>query len=326
VQTIGAIYNLLMHTHIRSFLEYCEVTKNQSEKTIENYRHYLGRFQEFLEKNKTPDLPPKKITLKLINEYRLFLNRYETRQKNLSVKTQNYHVISLRALLKYLTKNDIETLAPEKIELPKIPERTVEVLDREELERLFNAVDPTDVRGARDLAILETLYSTGLRVSELANLDRDQIDLKRREFMVRGKGSKPRIVFLSDNAVATITNYLKLRSDNAQPLFISFPRTSKTATPDTPATHTTPTDILKTNRLSTVSIQSTVNKYTRKAGIIKKVTPHTLRHTYATQLLINGADIRSVQELLGHSSITTTQIYTHVTDKALREIHEKFHK
>ncbi|MBT3864873.1 tyrosine-type recombinase/integrase [Candidatus Peregrinibacteria bacterium] len=309
-----------MHQPIQDFLEYCEVTKNQSSKTIENYRHYLSRFLEFLESKKLENLPPKKITLKLINDYRVFLNRYKApNNKSLSIKTQNYHVISLRALLKYLTKNDIETLAPEKIELSKIPERTVEVLDREELERLFAAVDPTDARGARDLAILETLYSTGLRVSELASLSRAQIDLKRKEFMVRGKGSKPRIVFLSDHAVTIIKNYLKLRTDNAEPLFISFPRQatkSKTQTQD----------ITANRRLSTVSIQSVVSKYTRKAGIIKKVTPHTLRHTYATQLLVNGADIRSVQELLGHASITTTQIYTHVTNKALRETHEKFHK
>jgi site-specific recombinase XerD len=318
-----------MKKHILSFLEYCEVTKNQSDKTLENYRHYLDRFQEFLEQNRTPDLPPKKITLKLINDYRLFLNRYTSRttpsskQKPLSPKTQNYHVIALRALLKFLTKNDIETLAPEKIELPKIPERTVEVLDREELERLFDATDPTTVRGARDLAILETLYSTGLRVSELASLDRDQIDLKRNEFMVRGKGSKPRIVFLSSHAVAILKDYIDKRTDHADPLFINFPRESKN--PDKAKAAPEITNPEK-RRLSTVSIQSIVNKYTRKAGIIKKVTPHTLRHTYATQLLINGADIRSVQELLGHASITTTQIYTHVTNKALRETHEKFHK
>jgi site-specific recombinase XerD len=303
--------------HIKDFLEYCEVTKNQSPKTIENYEHYLSRFKEFLALKKTPDLIPNKINLNLIKEYRLFLNR----KKALSVKTQNYHVIALRAFLKYLTKNDIETLAPEKIELSKTGDRTVEVLSREELDRLFASasVEKNTLRGARDLAIIETLYSTGLRVSELAALDRNQIDLKRREFSIRGKGRKARIVFLSEDATETIKNYINKRIDNSDPLFISIPKKSaknqikEIVNP-------------KANRLSTVSIQSIVSKYARKAGIIKKVTPHTLRHSFATQLLINGADIRSVQELLGHASITTTQIYTHVTNKALREIHEKFHK
>jgi site-specific recombinase XerD len=298
--------------HIKDFLEYCEVTKNQSEKTIENYAHYLSRFKEFLHVNRTPDLTPNKIDLKLINKYRLYLNRHPS---SISTKTQNYHVIALRAFLKYLTKNDIPTLAPEKIELPKIDERTVEVLSKEELEALFEIPDTRTLKGARDLAILETLYSTGLRVSELQSLDRDQINLKRKEFMVRGKGKKPRIVFLSEKAAEIIEDYLKMRADHQTPLFISIPRSPKSAT-----------DILKVNRLSTVSIQKTVSSCARKAGIVKKVTPHTLRHSFATQLLINGADIRSVQELLGHASITTTQIYTHVTNKALREIHAKFHK
>jgi len=322
--------------YITDFLEYCEVTKNQSQKTIENYAHYLSRFKEFLKLEKKPDISPNQIDLKLINKYRLFLNRYRQNSgqngacpsaqssASLSVKTQNYHIIALRAFLKYLTKNDVQTLAPEKIELSKIPERSVEVLSREELERLFEAVDAAGVRGARDLAILETLYSTGLRVSELASLNSDQVDLKRKEFSVRGKGRKTRVVFLSDKAATTIKNYLNKRIDNREALFISIPR-QKTAGA---SSATNLKDILNPSsaRLSTVSVESIVSKYARKAGIIKKVTPHTLRHSFATQLLINGADIRSVQELLGHSSITTTQIYTHVTDKALREVHEKFHK
>lgn len=309
--------------HIQDFLDYCEITKNQSPKTIENYKHYLGRFLTFLNEkfpNKTQTITAKDIDLPLINSYRLYLNRIHT-PKSLSVKTQNYHIIALRAFLKYLTKNDIETLAPEKIELSKIPERTVEVLSKEELTRIFEAVDADELRGARDLAILETLYSTGLRVSELKNLDRSQVDLRRREFMVRGKGRKPRIVFLSEHAAEIIEKYLSKRTDNFPPLFISFPRPKKTQ-------NGSQQDILATNakRLSTVSIESIVGKYARLAGIIKKVTPHTLRHSFATELLINGADIRSVQELLGHASITTTQIYTHVTNKALREVHERFHR
>ncbi len=296
--------------HIQKFLEYCEITLNRSPKTLENYDHYLKRFQTFLNEDRNPE----KITLDDIQNYRLFLNRYkDERNRTLSVKTQGYHIISLRAFLKYLIKNDIQTLAPEKIDLGKIPGRTVEFLTREELDRLFLAVDLTHKNGVRDIAILETLFSTGLRVSELKNLDRDQVDLERREFMVRGKGSKPRIVFLSTKAAERIRDYLKTREDNFNPLFVNNLKNADILQPEK-------------RRLTTVSIQSLVRKYALKAGIIKKVTPHTLRHSYATELLINGADIRSVQEMLGHSSITTTQIYTHITDKKLREIHEKFHK
>ncbi len=295
--------------YIKQFLEYCEVVQNKSKKTLENYRHYLKRFQDFL----SEEISPKDLTLQKVQNYRLYLNRFlDEKGEQLSIKTQNYHVIALRAFLKYLIKNDIKTLAPEKIELSKIPKRTVEVLSREELDRLFKAVDQTKKNADRDTAILETLYSTGLRVSELANLNRDKVDLKRREFMVRGKGRKPRIVFLSKRAVEKIENYIKNRKDNLKPLFVNSLKG----------------DILddEKRRLTTVSVENLVRKYALKAGIIKKVTPHTLRHSYATELLINGADIRSVQEMLGHSSITTTQIYTHVTDKKLREIYEKYHK
>jgi len=298
--------------YIKEFLEYCEVTKNKSQKTIENYKHYLNRFKEFL----AEDIDPKNLDLKKIQNYRLYLNRLtDEKNKTLSTKTQNYHIIALRAFLKYLIRTDVRTLAPEKIELSKIPERTVEFLTREELERLFSSPDQTKKYGLRDRTILETLYSTGLRVSELAALNRDQVDLKRREFMVRGKGKKPRIVFLSKRAVDFIEDYLKTREDNFKPLFLNSGKGQKV-------------DILdgEKRRLTTVSIENLVRKCALKAGIIKKVTPHTLRHSYATELLSNGADIRSVQEMLGHSSITTTQIYTHVTNKRLREIHDKYHK
>ena len=302
-----------IRSHIQEFLEYCEVTKNQSQKTIENYKHYLKRFEDFL----AEDINPKDLNLKKIQNYRIYLNRFEDKRKRkLSVTTQNYHIIAVRAFLKYLIKNDIKTLAPEKIELGKIPKRTVEVLSREEIDRIFQSIDKSKLAGARDNAILKTLYSTGLRVSELASLDRDKVDLKRREFSVRGKGQKPRIVFLSKKAAESIKNYIKAREDNFKPLFINSGKGQK---------HEDVLDDEK-RRLSTVSIENIVRKYALKAGIIKKVTPHTLRHSYATQLLMNGADIRSVQEMLGHSSITTTQIYTHITDKKLREIHEKFHK
>ncbi len=299
--------------NIKDFLEYLEVAQNKSLKTIENYNHYLKRFTDFL----SEDIEPKNLSLQKVNNYRLFLNRYiDDRGRTLSIKTQNFHLIALRAFLKYLTKNDIRTLAPEKIELGKIPERTVEVLSREELDRIFAAVDIAKSQGRRDLAILHTLYSTGLRVSELISLNRDQVDLKRREFMVRGKGKKPRIVFLSKLAAESIEKQLKMRDDNFKPVFVNSGKGQTKA------------DILddEKRRLSRVSIENIVRKYALKAGIIKKVTPHTLRHSYATELLINGADIRSVQEMLGHSSITTTQIYTHLTNKKLREIHEKFHR
>ncbi|MBI4994865.1 tyrosine-type recombinase/integrase [Candidatus Peregrinibacteria bacterium] len=299
---------------IQQFLEHCEIEKNQSLKTIDNYSRYLRKFLDF-----AGDIDAGKIDLPLVQKYRLHLNRIQNKKgEGLSKKTQNYHVIALRAFLKYLIKNDFQTLAPEKVELAKIPERTVEFLTREEVEKLFEAVTEFGraPAGLRDLAILETLYSTGLRVSELASLNRNQVDLTRREFMVRGKGKRPRIVFLSDRAVKHIQNYLKSRNDAFEPLFINTgrPRAAK--------------DITKgeSRRLTTVSIETLVRKYAMLAGITKKVTPHTLRHSYATDLLQNGADIRAVQEMLGHASITTTQIYTHLTNQRLREIHEKFHK
>lgn len=312
---------------IQQFLEHCEIEKNQSLKTIDNYNRYLRRFSGF-----AGDITAEKINLPLVQQYRLHLNRTEdARGRTLSKKTQNYHIIALRALLKYFIKNDIATLAPEKVELSKIPERTVEFLGNEEVEALFKAAAEAapekaenkkdekklyDQRKLRDLAILETLYSTGLRVSELASLNRGQIDLKRREFMVRGKGRKPRLVFLSQRAVSRIEAYLKNRNDAFEPLFLNTGRPKSAI------------DITKgeARRLTTVSIEALVRKYAMLAGITKKVTPHTLRHSFATDLLQNGADIRAVQEMLGHASITTTQIYTHLTNRRLREIHEKFHK
>lgn len=309
------LYNELMKLEdaIGKFLQHTEIAQNHSVKTVENYGHYLGRFLEW-----AGNIAVSGITLPKVQAYRLHLNRLKKAKGGdlLSVKTQNYHVIALRAFLKFCIKNDIKTLAPEKIDLSKIPERTVEYLSREELDRLFGAVSLEGLRGRRDMAILETLYSTGLRVSELVALDRDQVDLKRREFMVRGKGRKPRIVFLSERAAETIGQYLAMREDNFKPLFLNFGRGKKGE------------DITlgEKRRLSTVMVQYLVRQYARKAGLIKRVTPHVLRHSFATELLINGADIRSVQEMLGHSSITTTQIYTHLTNKRLKEVHDKFHK
>lgn len=295
---------------IVQFLEYCEVAKNRSQKTIENYNHYLKRFRTFI-----GDITPCEITLEDIQKFRLHLNRRSDKYgKLLSIKTQNYHIIALRAFLKYLIKNDIKTLAPEKIELSKIPERTVEFLTREELECLFKAINTDTKIGLRNLSIVKTLYSTGLRVSELVSLNCDQINLERREFMIRGKGQKPRLVFLSEEAVFHLKRYLESRKDTHKPLFINYKRRRNDDSIENP------------RRLTTVSIENIVRKYAREAGIVKKVTPHTLRHSFATELLINGADIRSVQDLLGHASITTTQIYTHLTNKRLKEVHEKYHR
>lgn len=300
---------------LERFLIYLELEKNRSEKTLENYKHYLGRFGEFFGEKK--GLEGLKLTD--IQQFRLHLNRMEDpRSKDgLSIKTQNYHLIALRAFLKYVTKHDVQTLPPEKIELSKIPERSVQFLESEELVRIFQSVNQTRKSGRRDYAILQMLYSTGLRVSELANLNRESVDLKRKEFMVRGKGKKQRIVFLTDLAAEALQKYLDLRDDNFEPLFLSGGRGRKVDE-----------DILngEKKRLSVRSIQNIVGKYARKAGVIKKVSPHTLRHSFATTLLRNGADIRSVQEMLGHASITTTQIYTHITNSRLKEVHEKFHK
>jgi len=297
---------------INRFLEHAEIGKQQSPKTLENYHHYLGRFLKWF-----GEKPVINISLDTIHNYRLYLNRYSDEQeRTLGPKTQNYHLIALRAFLKYLSKNDISSLAPEKVELGKTPKRTVDFLTREEVERLMDAVDLAKDSGLRDRAILETLFSTGLRVSELKNLNREQVDLVRKEFMVRGKGSKPRIVFLSDRCVGWLERTLKTRDDNWKPLFINARRSRKDDE----------LDLHEKRRLSSVSIQNIVRRAALIAGLIKKVTPHTIRHSFATNLLFRGADLRSVQDMLGHSSITTTQIYTHLTDKKLREVHEKFHE
>jgi site-specific recombinase XerD len=300
---------MLLNDAISLFLDHVEIGKNQSLKTVKNYRHYLFRFSSFAGERNIVS-----IDLPLIMKYRLFLNRLEDiHGKSLSKKTQNYHLIALRAFLKFLIKQDIPVLAPEKIELGKEEGREVSFLSREELECLFNTIDSSDPKGLRDRAIMEMLYSTGLRVSELASLNREQVNLERGEFMVRGKGRKTRIVFLSKRAIEWLKKYLITRSDNANAVFINHRRQK---------------DIMNDERmrLSTVSIEGIVRRYARLAGLVKKVTPHTIRHSFATQLLMEGADIRSVQEMLGHASISTTQIYTHITNNKLKEIHDRFHK
>lgn len=304
---------------ITDFLEYCEIEKNHSDLTIRNYDHYLRRFTDFAENEGRKNLKPQQISMDLVRKYRLYLNRYTTNMgESLKKITQNYHIIALRAFLKYLAKRDIDSLSPEKIELGDAEKKQVDFLEVTEVEALLAAPDQDNSQSneivlLRDKAILETLFSTGLRVSELTNLDVDEINLKRGEFPVRGKGGKDRIVFLSDKATSAILEYLKARADNYKPLFINV------------STNTDDLDDGEYKRLTPRSIQRLIKKYSHIAGITKKVTPHILRHSFATDLLINGADLRSVQELLGHASVTTTQIYTHLTNKKLREVHKSFH-
>ena len=304
--------NNKINTLVVEFLEYCEIEKNHSQKTIQNYDHYLQRFLAWAEIGQ-----PEQITLDIVRKYRLYLNRFKDEKGNpLKKITQNYHIVAIRAFLKYLTKRDIKVLAPEKIELPKIPERTVDFLEEAELERLLAAPDTSDARGLRDKSILELLFSTGMRISELVSVNCNQIGANKDELTIRGKGDKPRVVFISPAAKKWIGLYLKKRHDNCTALFINYPRgQAKKEDPGNP----------DFRRLTPRSIQRIINKYAKLAGITKRVTPHVLRHSMATDLLSSGADIRSVQAMLGHSNISTTQIYTHVTDKKLKEVHQAFH-
>lgn len=293
---------------VKQFLEYLEVERGRSDKTIRNYEFYLNRFTDWAEYP-----APEKISQNMVRKYRLYLNRYVDGRdgRNLKPSTQNYHLIALRSFLKYLAKIDIKTLAPEKIELAKQGTRNIEFLEEEEFQRLREA--PRKVKGLigkRDTAIVEMLFSTGLRVSELSKLKIESINLKRDEFTVRGKGKKHRVVFLSDDSRDAIKEYVDMRSDTSPYLFIGHDRAKQAREP---------------MPLTPRSIQRVIDRYARKAGITKKITPHVLRHTFATDLLRNGADIRSVQAMLGHESITTTQVYTHVTDAQLRKVHKKFH-
>lgn len=300
---------------IDEFIEYVEVERGRSIRTAENYRLYMERLVEF-----AGNIPVYKITDELIRKYRLWLNRYIDEQgRDLSTITQNYHLIALRNFLKYCSQRDIETLDSGRIILPKIQKKQVSFLLAEEVARMFNAIDSDDVNGLRDKAILELLFSGGMRVSELCNLNRDQVNLERREFTVRGKGNKDRPIFISQSAADAIGEYLSSRSDNLKPLFLNNSRNVHKNLTDSNGV-----DASEQRRLTPRSIQRIVSKYAQAAGITKHVTPHTLRHSFATDLLMNGADLRSVQSMLGHSNIATTQIYTHVTDPHLKEVHEKF--
>lgn len=314
---------------IKDYLSYLEVEKGRSKKTAENYGHYLARFLGWAKIDK-----PSQITADLVRDYRLYLNRLEpssakaTEGKGLKKITQNYHIIALRNFLKYLAKRDIKTMAADKIELAKQSPREVEFLEGDELARLLRAPDNDSLRSLRDRSLLEMLFSTGLRVSELCKLNRDSFNLDKGEFSVRGKGEKIRVVFISDTAKAALKTYLAKRRDIEPALFVRVVK-GKSAGGKMDAIQT------KTNkarqvrlselRLTPRSVQRIIKRYAIKAGITRRVTPHTMRHSFATDLLMSGADIRSVQAMLGHSSITTTQIYTHITDKQLREVHKSFH-
>ena len=303
-----------MNQAINNFLEYLEVEKGLSLITIKNYDFYLRRFARFAKEFGVT--APAKISKELVHKYRLWLNRLNNNGKDEGLKknTQNYHLIALRGFLKYLVKNDIKSLGPEKVELAKQEQRQVDFLEGSDLERILQApfkIELPKIISKRDKAILELFFATGLRVSELCKLKIENVNLKKDEFTVRGKGSKLRVVFLSDSAKRAIEEYLKSRSDINPYLFTSHDKAAGGR--DEQAS------------LTPRSVQRLVQKYAKAAGITKQVTPHTLRHSYATDLLINGADIRSVQVMLGHASITTTQVYTHITDQQLRDVHKAFH-
>lgn len=288
------------------YLEYLEIEKGRGVKTVENYDRYLNRFLAF-SKAKSPS----QVTEQMVREFRISLNRSPGAAGTMKKNTQNYHLIALRAFLKFLRKRDIESLNPERIELAKTGGRDLDLITASELERLMQGPKGDALQALRDRAILELLFSTGLRVSELCSLDQD-IDLTRDEFSVRGKGDKVRVVFLSPSAKKAVAEYLKKRGDMSDALFVSYGLGGKGKGKDLP-------------RLTPRSVERIVKQYAIKAGITRKVTPHVIRHSFATDLLSNGADLRSVQAMLGHANIATTQVYTHVTDSHLRDVHKAFH-
>ena len=293
------------------FIEHMEVERGVSAHTARNYRLYIDRLVEFAGDIKVSD-----INSELVRKYRLWLNRFVNfNGDDLSPLTQSYHLIALRNFLKYLQERDISSLEPTKVRLPKTARKQVSFLYTDEIKRILDEIDLSSNTSLRDKAIVELLFSSGLRVSELVNLNRDNVNTKRREFMVRGKGSKDRPIFISEEAASSLDEYLESRTDNLKPLFLNTSR-------NTGYEDNNSGDY---RRISARSVQRIISKYSKLAGITKKVSPHTMRHSFATDLLINGADIRSVQSMLGHSSIATTQIYTHVTDAHLKEVYEKFH-
>ncbi len=302
---------------IGDFLEHLEIESGRSKKTIENYRLYLERFYEIVQEILNKDtVKPEEITKEVLRKYRLKLNRYgsDNGDEDLQTITQAYHLIALRGFMKYLARREIKSLDPSLIDLPHVVRKQVTFLHYDEVEDMLEQIDTSTESGLRDRAIIELLYSGGLRVSELVGLNRDSINLERREFVVRGKGSKDRPIFISEACADRVSDYLDARTDSLPALFLNNSRNLQTV--DTSGNY---------RRMTARSVQRIVEKYARLAGITKHVSPHTLRHSFATDLLMNGADLRSVQSMLGHSDISTTQIYTHVTDAHLKEIHEKFH-
>lgn len=299
---------------VDEFLEYLEIERNLSPLTVRDYRHYLDNFVAWSSEN-SPISKPSDITVELVRKYRVYLAHYNSPNGNLPLKkvTQNYYVIALRSFLRYLARKDLNVVAPDKIELPKTESRSLKFLDRDQLERLLSQPKLTKIAGIRDKALMEMLFSTGLRVSELCKLNRDQINLQRREFGVIGKGGRARVVFLSDRATLWLERYLTKRTDSFKPLFIRYSGNYKEETNG------------EKMRLTPRSVQRAIDKYVKMAQLPVKATPHVLRHSFATDLLMNGADLRSVQELLGHKNVSTTQIYTHVTNSQLKNIHKAFH-
>ena len=317
---IHFVFRSLIAVDIKSlltnYLNYLEIEKNRSIKTRENYERYLKGFFAF---SKIKD--EKDITADAVRDFRLHLAR-----TGIKKNTQSYYIIALRNFLKFLIKQDYKVLSPDKIELPKIAQRQIDIIEYADLERLLTAPKGEDLRSLRDRAILETLFSTGLRISELCALNR-YIDLSRGELSVRGKGEKLRVVFFSDRAKKAIKAYVDKRGDADEAMFVSLSKVAKS-----PEAEQARYGAGKSQRAPKVlgriiprTVQRLVNFYSRKAGISEKVTPHQLRHQFATDLLIGGADLRSVQELLGHANIATTQVYTHLTNKELREVHKAFH-
>jgi len=303
------------------FLEYCELDKNLSLKTVKMYGYYLQFFQNWVVqsakiKNQSEDANIEDINEEMIRNFRLYLShQYKNPFKGvLARQTQTYFLVAIRSMLRYLIKQHVKVISPEMIELGKQRDRNIKFLSPENLNRLFNIVDTREIMGLRDRAILEVLFSTGLRVSELVSLNRDEANIKTGEFSVLGKGGKRRVVFLSKKAKEWLNQYLRKRDDSYRPLFIRY---------SGPKSKLGLTD--EKLRLSARSIERLVEKYRKKAGLVDRLGPHALRHSFATDLLNHGADLRAVQEMLGHKNISTTQIYTHVTNTRLREIHEKYH-
>ena len=300
------------------FLEYLEIEKNRSPKTIENYDRHLEKFLAWARIDSA-----EQINSELMRNFRLHLNRFQDEKgQNLKKITQNYYIIVVRSFLRFLSKRDVKTLQAEKIEVGKTPEREVEFLENSEIERILSAASGSGFKALRDRAILELLFSAGLRVSELININREKLNLKSGELSVRGKGNKIRVVFISETAAAALVKYLAVRTDVDPALFV---RPARNASQAGASSRSDAGGDKESLRLTTRSVQRIVKHYALKAGIVKNVHPHTLRHSFATDLIMNGADIRSVQEMLGHSSITTTQIYTHITNPHLKEVHRAFH-